>query len=369
MLQLMTFTGYRLIHEFMFLVLVACTFPLQALATEINTVDSKYQLGRGLHLHDNKLILGGYTNLQFSKLDNEKSRIDLRSLSLIVNWQIYPRWQLFSELELVDALTITSDEITTDDAALDVERLYIEYAALPDLNLRFGKFLTPIGRWNQIHAAPLVWTVSRPLVSTLPFSRHTTGLSMNGYFESVAGGLDYIVYLDDSEALDPDGDESFFLGPDSPEDALIKSNAFNNAVGAFISYRHWHSNLELGLSLANFSMRDAEVRKNLIGFNFLWSKNRFELSSEAVYRYSSEENDKEWGGFLQAVLPVWRQLYAVARYEKFYIETIDASTRNTSIGLAYRPTPPIVYKLEYREGVDNIQFSADGLLASFAVLF
>jgi hypothetical protein len=192
---------------------------------------------------------------------------------------------------------------------------------------------------------------------------------MNGYFQSGSGGTDYILYLDDSEALDPDGDDSFFIGPESPEDALIKSNAFNNAIGAYFSFKHWRSNLELGLSLVNFSTRDVEGRDSLVGLNFFWTRNRIELSSEAVYRYNSRNNDIQRGGFVQLVLPLWQQLYAVARFEKFDIESIDATTRNTSIGLAYRPSPPVVYKLEYREGEDDIQFSADGLLASFAVLF
>ena len=68
-------------------------------------------------------------------------------------------------------------------------------------------------------------------------------------------------------------------------------------------------------------------------------------------------------------MPIWKQLYGIARYEKFRIDRLDATNTNTSIALAFRPKPPIIYKLEYREGVDNIQLTTDGILASFAVLF
>ena len=369
MLQQLSLSGCQR-YLFIFLLLMTPVLQQAASAAVINEADNRYVLGRGFHLYDNKLVLGGYTNIQFSDFDNEDARLDLRSVSLLVNWQMHPRWQLFSELELVDTLTIQSGDLNADDASLDIERLYLEYAALPNLNIRFGKFLTPVGRWNQIHAAPLVWTVSRPLVSGLPFSRHTTGLSINGVFQSDKSGLDYIFYLDDSEAFDPDGDESFFEGKGSPDGSLLQSNAFENAVGAYFSYKHWRSNLELGFSLVNFRMREIEDRKNLIGVNAFWTLNRVELSSEAIYRFSEDESgDTETGAFVQAVLPIWNQLFGVIRYEKFRVERLDTSSSNTSIGLAYRPKPPVIYKLEYREGDDNLQLSTDGVLASFAVLF
>jgi hypothetical protein len=39
------------------------------------------------------------------------------------------------------------------------------------------------------------------------------------------------------------------------------------------------------------------------------------------------------------------------------------------IGVAYRPLPPVVWKLEYRLGAHNENLAPDGLAASFAVLF
>src|SRR5207244_8441115 len=109
--------------------------------------------------------------------------------SLFFIWDPTKRLHLFSELDVVE-----QDEPSAPRRTFQTERLYGDLAALDWLNLRVGKFLTPVGRWNLIHARPLVWTTSRPLVTELPFDRFTTGAMLFGSRFPGTGTLTYSLY-------------------------------------------------------------------------------------------------------------------------------------------------------------------------------
>jgi hypothetical protein len=310
--------------------------------------------------------LGGYLTLRVRDLDDETARFDVRDASLFATWMPGSRWQIFTEIELENGITIDDDGINSSDAELAVERLYADYFAHPTVTLRIGKFLTPIGRWNEIHADPLVWTVSRPLVTSLPFGNHASGLAVRGTIGQPDGtSLDYVAYVDYGEALDPSHEES------TSEDIEFPgfTNVFDNAIGGQIRYHFWNERAEIGLSLADFDVKDQSERKHLVGVDgrLLW--HGAEITSELIYRASSGREESEFGAYVQAVVPLIEQWYGVARYEH-YDGALQATRANlTTLALAYRPRPPLVFKLEYRTGDDNDSVAANGVLASFGILF
>ena len=144
---------------------------------------SGYQLGKGFDLPLFGLRGGGYVNIAFTDLKNHDWRIGPHDLSLFLYRDFATRWHFFSELELGEPFSLSSSGISTSNADFDIERIYVDYRLASRASLRFGKFLTPIGRWNLIHADPLIWTVSRPLTTAVPFSRHAAGLMGPGPWE------------------------------------------------------------------------------------------------------------------------------------------------------------------------------------------
>ena len=330
------------------------------------SAETGYRLGHGLVFPAARLRLGGYATLRYRNLDREQARFDLRDLSLFVTWKPSPRWQLFTELEAGEALTVTSTSVNTASAEFDVERLYADYLARPWLTLRLGKILTPVGRWNLIHADPLVWTVSRPLVSSVPFARHATGISGLGSLSLAGGNLEYQLYIDDSRLLDPDHSESSFEGANRPGN----SNSFVNAAGFQLRY-HWPDDrIQVAASYSNFRMRGQRGRKQLFGLDARLRWHGLELTSEALYRHGQGHHGRDsWGAFVQGVVPLFRQIYAIGRYEYFHDPGTLRGARLTSVGLAWRPQPAVVLKLEMRDGGGNEPLVPDGLLASLAVLF
>jgi hypothetical protein len=135
-----------------------------------------YTQGRGLHVGDTGFTLGGYSNVNLLRDEGHRAALKLDDLSFFVIWDLTPRLHLFSELELEDLVAVDDHgQGGTNNHVFIVERLHGDVNLSDQINIRLGKFLTPVGRWNVIHAQPLVWTTSRPLATLLPFDPHITG--------------------------------------------------------------------------------------------------------------------------------------------------------------------------------------------------
>ena len=274
---------------------------------------------------------------------------------MFVSWDNGSRIRFFSELELADVLTAGEKQPWgAAQTHFESERFYFDGLVNDKLTVRIGKFLTPVGQWNVLHAAPLVWTTYRPVATENLFSTHVSGVMLHGALPVAGRQLEYSIYGDMTEEIDPH----------------LSNNPFKNAFGTHLRYQ-WNDNLQLGLSFANFELKELQTdRYSLAGFDVLWRYRKYEVRSEIVYRSrGSYDDDKSlWQGYLQAVGPLNKQWYLVGRYEAFQ-QWHDKTGQIGVMGLAYRPSPPIVWKLEYRIGSNNDRLAPDGLAASFAVLF
>lgn len=328
-----------------------------------------YQLGQGLQFPALGLDVGGYLNVQYQDLAGHPGVTNLHDVSLFVNKRLGSRWSLFTELEMGEALAVTAGGDLSADPEFDVERLYADYRAGPAVTLRLGKFLTPVGRWNMIHADPLVWTVSRPLTTTAAFARHASGAMLYGSLPALGHDLDYWLFADNTARLDPlERREPAF---ETEGSGLTISNTFDSAVGGRLVYHFVRDRLSIGASYLHAEMSRPQPEKNLFGLDVHWQSHGVELSSEAIYRTSAGTSaaPDERGAFLQAVFPLPRQLYLVARLERYRAAVLPRRTDLGTLGLTYRPRPPLSFKLEYRTGSGNRRAAPSGLLGSVAILF
>lgn len=316
----------------------------------------RYALGRGLRLGDSGLTLGGYGAIGWRDPDDARDwEVALDSLSAFLWWDGGGRWRFFSETELERAVVWRDDGLQTDDADLVAERLYVDYLWRDALKLRLGKFLTPVGRWNLIHAAPLTWTTSRPLITEATFPTNATGVMAYGVLPWTPQGVEYSVYGSIGEEL-------------FPEDDL---DTFHEAVGGRLA-AVLLPNTQFGISWASFEQKsDSDLRKQLVGGDFEWRWHRFELSGEYALRTVSGDGPErdEHGFYVQGVVPMWRQWFLVGRYEQFHQQGADRDLSLYLGGVAWRPIPALVLKAEYSRATDNDADLPDGWRASFAVLF
>lgn len=327
-----------------------------------------YRLGQGLSFPAQQLNIGGYLNVRYSDLEGTPWQFGLHDLSLFISKTLPRRWQFFSEVELGDALQLSADGLSGGDSEVDLERLYADYRATPALTVRFGKYLTPVGRWNQIHADPLVWTPDRPLTSAAPFARHAAGAMVYGDVPLGSQSLDYSLYLDDSDLIDPLQKRELAF-----EDSTVASpprNAFKRAAGARLA---WHFDADaaaLGISYLRMQMTDLREHKELFGADAIWTVRRMEFSGEWVYRNSLGPSEgHEHGWFVQAVLPLPARFYFIARHERYHAAALPPTATLDNLGLTWRPRPAISVKLEHRAGRHNQLMAPSGWLGSLAVLF
>jgi len=328
-----------------------------------DTLPPSYQWGRGYHIPAYHLTLGGYTKASYSSFKDGVQQAGLDDLSLFISWNPFSRLRLFSELELEDLFTLGGVASFTD--AFKVERLYADFLINHEFKLRFGKTLTPFSRWNMLHVAPLVWTSSRPMITNgYVVPQHSTGLSVFYNGSLFEHDFNVTLFADDSADLELTKDEY----------------EFNYAFGGRVNYRLSHD-LNIGSSFvaAQIDVQNGVDWQHTLGIDFLWQKNQFELQLESFFNLAPNYNThNHYGLYLQGVVPLFEQIFAVGRYEYMYGNKNNHAVYERSqavpihvgvVGLAWRPAPPLVLKVEYRFGKNN-QFNApSGVLTSIAMFF
>lgn len=314
----------------------------------------QYQPGQGLRLGDSGLTVGGYATAQYQDVKNSDSSASLSHLSMFIWWESEFRLKFFSEIDRRDTLSAEDQSEAGNRRYLSIERLYFDYTFNDALTLRAGKFLTPIGRWNQIHADPLVWTTSRPLISRDLFPDNATGLMALGNVQLLGRQADYTLYLSTGTELRPDPAQ----------------DAFNEAYGMRLNFPV-NDNMQFGLSYASFDQRaTSEEHKRLLGLDFVWSSHDYEVSGEGVYRRSNEGAGRDAkGGFIQAVVPLHERLSAVGRIETIRNPDLPTITRQWVLGLNYRSSHAMSFKVEIVHGSNNGISAPAAFLSSASVLF
>lgn len=317
--------------------------------------------GRGYRLEALDLTLGGYATLEVNDLEGRRREGRLSDLSLFLTWEPTPRVRLFSELELDDPVRARSGARVLR-AEPELERLYADVAVTPALELRIGKFLTPIGYWNEVHADPLVWTTSRPLVTDALFPRHATGAMVHGEY----AGFELQVFGDVTRSLDPLRQEEALEGLD---DARLPPINFEHAAGLHLRRTFAGERLHVGVAWTRFAQRGERAARQLVGSDVRWTGRRVELALEAAYRIGEGRAGDAWGAYVQAAAPVHRSVSAVVRAELYAPADDPDTVRAGIIGIAWRPRAGLVLKWEFRAGTHNERLAPDGWLGSAALLF
>ncbi|MDY1549818.1 hypothetical protein [Luteibacter sahnii] len=325
-----------------------------------------YTLGQGLYFPGLGLRVGGYADVHLFDLDGSRTTSSLRDVSLFLTKDLGTRWQLFTEVATSRTVNVTGAEKEGGEAKVDVERLYADFHATPAVTLRLGKFLTPIGEWNLVHADPLTWTVSRPLSTSAAFARHATGAMAFGTTSVRGNDLDYWVFADDSKTLGigEDADDAFtdYTGDRSPR------NNFRHALGGRVLYHLAGDSLAVGASYVSYQLDAPRHDYQLTGIDFTWTTRYLELTGEAIYRTGASPLSSERGGFVEAGVPIAPRLYLIGRVERYHTSSPETTTVVRTEALNYRPIPGLVLKLEHRNGHGG-DIVPGGWLASVSVLF
>ena len=348
--------------------------------------------------------IGGYvegnTNYFVEDGITEGFSMELRRFNIFLYSSISQRVRFLSELEF---------EHGTEEIAL--ETALIDFQISPALVLRAGIILPPIGYLNQNHDSPKWDFVDRPLVTTgvIPSTLSEVGAGVFG--KSASGGvmLSYDLYLTNGLADAVVGND---LGrTDIPsgksEEQFEEDNNGSPAISGRFALRRLGVG-EVGLSYYggyynSYSFEGERVDERrwlgITAFDFGASVGKVDIRGELAYATIDVPDgmaeifgDRQWGGHLDIVAPVWRptlsgyddaKLSLGLRFERVDYNRGTFSSTGLVIrddvtavvpGLSFRPTPGTVFRANYRyhwahDFVGNPTVKTAGFQVGFATYF
>jgi hypothetical protein len=319
----------------------------------------------------NRIHAGGYAAVVLRAPEAaplEHGRITEAVIAGLVSGSITPRLTYFVEVEGVSS----SHENFTgrqEDEALALERLYAEYTVRDAFRLRVGRFLTPIGQWNELHAEPLTWTSVRPLATYRSFAKSTTGLLAAGEVALGTHDAGYALYAAPLGSHAHDPDEVEFARAFGGRAAIaLRPGVWLGASAA--SLRETRPRMVLDddpQERGDEREEDARYRY-LGGIDARVTAFGVELLAEATYLSSADTVHAERGGFVQVAAPIVAGFHAVGRVESFSRvagHTIGGGT----IGLTWRGPRGLTLKLERQMVDDRPPAVAHGWFLSASTLF
>ncbi len=322
-----------------------------------------YELGQGWHA--GSYFISGYLNLEAVNRFDAPTKLDVDDLSLFVGGRVSNQVNPFAEFEISNA-TLSRQGGGGDNGEVVVERFYNDWILSEFDNLRVGKILTPLGDWNLVHAAPLIPMITRPYTTALGFNSYMSGI----YWEH-----------DPEDGANPSlqlywqpNDEWFKRSTD------LTTRNFHNVFGGHINLPRGLID-KIGASFQHGQFIETGENYALFGLNANKSFGKLRLEGEAITAHFSGTvlpaaapriHASESGIFALADCSVTPQWHGILESEYYQDHMMEASSRSTSITVAYRPSIPMVWKLEYihQAGVSaSIASIQTGWKAAFAVMF
>lgn len=324
--------------------------------------------------------VGGYASMTLGRPEHpeEVERVEVSDLvAAVLAWgRIAPRASYLVELDMAKRSSETWTGRESSENLVPV-RLYLEYSASDLLRLRAGRFLTPIGLWNERHAEPLTWTPTRPLTTYRPFAKSLNGLLAAGEGALGHHDLGYALFWAPSWNL-----------PSTREEE--EESSFVSAIGGRIAVE-LQPGLTLGVSGARMRRsrpfepgepeheeegdddahedreEDAAYR-GLLGADLRWATPRMELTAEGAWLPPHDEATSEGGAFLQAAVRVAGPVWGVVRGEVY--RPVDGRTvRPGYVGATWRAGPHLVVKFGRQLVRRPTNKIPDGWFLSFSSLF
>jgi len=322
-----------------------------------------YELGQGWAAGN--YLLSGYVNIELVDRFGAPAKIELDDLSMFASGSISKSVNPFLEAEL-SKYTLIQQGGQSGGGEFIVERFYNDSILSEHDTLRIGKILSPVGEWNLVHAAPLIPIITRPYTTARGFVAYSSGVSWLHDTENAASPNWQLYWQPDTE---------WFKRP-----ASMAPRSFRKVYGG-------HINMPLGLldrvgaSFQHGQLIETGETYTLYGANAYKTLGKLKLEGEAITANFSgivlpgatpRFHDNESGIFGLADYAATPKWHAILEGEYYRDHMASVSSRSTLAAIAYKPSVPMVWKLEYihQAGTSlSIATIRTGWKASFATVF
>ncbi|MBE9503637.1 MAG: hypothetical protein IME96_05630 [Proteobacteria bacterium] len=306
--------------------------------------------------------LSGYADSEYI-IDDRGGKSDgfkIHHLSLFFKKKISDKWKLFSELEYEYAPKFESG---VAQGKIFVEVFTIDYNYNHYINIRAGRYLTPVGIWNVEHYPPFVSTQERPQHIRKIFPQISDGLQFFGTVNLGKIVTDYIAFISNGSDDLVNGISDSGSGDDND----------NKAVGGRLKFKFpLLSTTELGISgyreKDNF---DAEVNASGLDLSLQWKRLKFQAEYAAGSYDVATGTDYDRKGYYGQLSYGIADLDLIYRYDWYDADDTVAKGDKTinSVALNYHFTPSVVGKVEHHvnDYEDSAKEDYDKTVFSIAV--
>lgn len=339
-----------------------------------------YGLTRGVSI-------GGYGEVLYQNFDDEREdgsdagrtdTIDLLRAVFYFGYKFDDRFLFNSEVEYEHA---TTGEGSEEKGEVSVEFAYLDYLVRPEVNVRAGLVLLPLGFINELHEPPVFLGARRPEVERriVPATWRELGVGVFGD----AGPLAYRVYLVNGlDASGFDAGSPIREGRQGGSEARAEDFAvtgrldFTGVPGLLIGASGYTGGAAQGREAEG---RSFDARVTLLDAHAEWRWRGIQARALAVRGSIGDAADvnrlnrlsgadsvpqRFVGGYVEAGYDVLfrrggaASLVPFARWERFDTQDevprgFDADPGNDvriwTFGLQYRPIPQVVVKADYQD--------------------
>ena len=349
-------------------------------AQDTITFDPQKQLNAAQRLlsgnYGKAVTLGAYGEMTYNQPESNNGELDVQRLVLLVGYKFSDQVQFVTEIEFEHV-----EEVY-------VEQAFVNYAIAPNVSLRGGLMLVPMGIVNEFHEPTTFNGVERPAVDNVivPTTWREIGFGVTGRSNELSIGYQAYVFNGfKSTSFGGDGGVNGFLkgsnGLRSGRQKGIKSTIDSPTLSLKIDY-YGIPGLRLGVS-SYFGKTQAEddveaidgsnIGISMLGLDARYAFKRFAARGQYIHASLSDtENYNDLTGRdLGSALKGWyietsynllaqeksQRLFAFARYEKYdtHADTEGDLLRNDNynrndltMGLSYHIAPGVVLKGDYQ---------------------
>ncbi|MBM3986988.1 MAG: porin [Planctomycetes bacterium] len=337
--------------------------------------------------------LGGYGEALFTNFQGESDEADALRTVLYVGYKFDDDWLFNSEIEFEHGEA--GDDL---DGKVAVEFAYLDGRLSSALNVRTGLLLVPMGFVNERHEPTTFLSTYRPFVERviLPATWREVGAGLWGS----AGSVDWRAYI--INGMDADGFSAKGLraGRQNGSEALAEDFAA-------VARADWHALEGLDLSGSVYwgnSGQDgngvdvptliweahAEARWRSFALRALYAQTDLgdvtALNNQLGLAGAGSVGEELYGGYLEVACDVLalsgvdskRSLEPFVRYEAYDTQAkvptgFAADPQNDvdvlTMGVVYRPTDAIVFKLDYSDFDNQANNAVDRLTLGMGFVF
>lgn len=322
------------------------------------------------------VTVGAYGELTYNQPEALNGELDVQRLVLLFGYKFNDKTQFVTEVEFEHV-----EEVF-------VEQAFVNYAIAPNMSIRGGLMLVPMGIVNEFHEPTTFNGVERPAIDNviIPTTWREIGFGVTGRFNDLSLGYQAYVFNGFKSTFlnDDDGVSGYLKGSNglrSGRQKAIKSTISSPTLSTKFDY-YGIPGLRLGLAgyfgktQAEDEIEDidgANIGITMVGLDARYAYKRFTARGQFIHASLSDTEEynnltgKDLGSALQGwylegaynLLPQGKEqrLFTFLRYEKYdtHAKTDGDITRNDdynktdiTTGISYHVAPGVVFKGDYQ---------------------